>query len=153
MTVMRLIREPSLHGATLGSLYLNDVWQCWTLEDEIREQPGQPVESWKVKGATAIPSGQYQVGLTRSQRFGVVLPELLKVPGFSGIRIHAGNTSKDTEGCLLVGHSRGDATVIESKLALAYLMRALTTAAKELIIIQIDNPLGLHQFIPPEAHL
>lgn len=153
MTVLRLIREPSAHNATLGSLYLNDVWQCWTLEDQIREQEGQPVASWKVPGATAIPARQYQVGLTLSHRFGVVLPELLKVHGFSGIRIHAGNTSKDTEGCILVGHSRGDATVIESKLALAYLMRALQAAAGELIMIQIENPLGLQRFIPSEARV
>lgn len=133
MTVLRLIREPTLHGATLGSLYVNDTWQCWTLERE-----------------AAIPASQYQVGLTKSQRFGMVLPEVLNVPGFTGIRIHAGNTSADTEGCILVGHSRGDARVIDSRLALTWLMQRLKADALEPLMMQIENPLGLHLFIPRE---
>lgn len=149
MTYLRVIREPSDGGATLGSLYLNDVWQCWTLEDVIREPVLSPashmdawVRSWKVPHDTAIPQGRYQVGLTLSQRFGVVLPELMNVPGFSGIRIHAGNTQADTEGCLLVGHSRGEHRIIDSRLALGWLLQRLTVT--EPIVIDIENPRGLH---------
>lgn len=149
MTYIRVIREPSDEGATLGSLYVNDVWSCWTLEDAMREPVLSPashmdawVRSWKVPKQTAIPQGRYQVGLTLSNRFGIVLPELLNVPGFTGIRIHAGNTQADTEGCLLVGHSRGDHRVIDSRLALGWLMQRLKVT--EPIVIDIENPRGLH---------
>ena len=54
-------------------------------------------------GETAIPSGTYTVTLSYSNRFKKTMPEILNVPNFSGIRIHCGNSSKDTEGCLLVG--------------------------------------------------
>ena len=149
MTYLRLIREPTEGGATLGSLYLNDAWQCWTLEDVIREPIWSPasdldawVHSWKLAGRTAIPQGRYQVGLTLSARFGVVLPELLEVPGFSGIRIHAGNTDSDTSGCILVGRSRGEHKVVESRAALAWLQQHLKVT--EAIVIDIENPRGLH---------
>lgn len=76
---------------------------CWSLEDKIREVYGQPVEDWKVPGETAIPVGRYKLISNYSQRFKRMLPLLLDVPGFTGVRIHPGNTEEDTEGCLLVG--------------------------------------------------
>ena len=102
-------RGPSARGATIGQLSIGGVHECYTLEDEVREVPGEPVEKWKVKGETAIPEGRYRVLITRSNRFSeaaghdVLTPELQNVPGFSGIRIHKGNWAKDTEGCILVG--------------------------------------------------
>jgi hypothetical protein len=149
-TMLRLVREPSDQGATLGALYINDVWVCWTLEDVIRE----PVEaatvavaSWKVPGQTAIPAGRYPVALTRSQRFGVVLPEIQHVPGFSGIRIHAGNTAADTEGCLLVGRGRGPARIAESRLALEDVLARLTHAVAP-VWIDVENPPRRHFSAP-----
>jgi hypothetical protein len=103
---LRLIREPSFNGATLGSLYIDGHRYCEVLEDQLREQPGVPVAQWKVKAQTAIPAGRYKVTLTPSARFKMVLPLLLDVPGFEAIRIHGGNTHADTEGCLLVGRVR-----------------------------------------------
>lgn len=103
---LRLIREPSINGATLGSLYIDGHRYCETLEDEIREQPGVPVAQWKVQDKTAIPAGRYRVALAMSPHFKMVLPHLLDVPGFSGILIHGGNTAIDTRGCLLVGRVR-----------------------------------------------
>ena len=89
--------------ATIGRLYVDGSFHSYTLEDTVRELPGVAVEKWKVAGKTAIPVGTYTVALTFSNRFQKVLPQLLNVPGFEGIRIHPGNKSADTEGCLLVG--------------------------------------------------
>ena len=50
-----------------------------------------------------IPAGFYRTRLTFSPKFKEVLPILDGVIGRSGIRIHAGNTIDDTEGCILVG--------------------------------------------------
>ncbi len=91
---------------TIGSLSIDGSFECWTLEDPVREIPGVPVEKWKIKGETAIPVGTYGVIVTMSARFGHLLPEVPKVPGFAGIRIHPGNTAANTEGCLLVGEDR-----------------------------------------------
>lgn len=137
---LRLIREPSAHLATLGSLYVDDVWQCWTLEDELRERAGQPVHHWKVFGETAIRAGDYRVLLSRSQRFGYVTPELLHVEGFTGIRIHPGNKRQDSLGCILVGRGRGDAQLFESRLAFEALMARLVAAPANAIRLLIENP-------------
>jgi hypothetical protein len=103
-----LPREPSAHGATYGKLAVDDQHECETLEDTIREQIGVPVEHWKIPGATAIPAGRYRVTIDFSKRFKRLMPHILDVPGFDGIRIHAGNISAQTEGCILVGRGRQD---------------------------------------------
>lgn len=89
---------------TFGKLFAADGHRlCYTLEDEVREVPGQPVAAWKVKGATAIPAGRYRLTLEVSPRFGVDTLTVHDVPGFVGVRMHAGNTESDTEGCPLLG--------------------------------------------------
>lgn len=102
---------------TIGALYLDDKLECFTLEDVVREIPGASVKDWKIPGATAIPAGLYQVVITPSPRFGRELPLLLDVPGFEGVRIHPGNTAEDTEGCILLGTSRGVDSVHQSRKA------------------------------------
>lgn len=67
----------------------------YTLEDPVRDR--------KIPGKTAIPAGLYRVTLVNSPRFGPDTISLLDVPDFQHIRIHAGNTVEDTEGCPLVG--------------------------------------------------
>ena len=137
---MKLLLErlPSEMTCTLGSLFVNGEYLCVTLEDVVREFPGVPVEQWKIKGETAIPAGTYDVRLTFSNRFQKVLPQLMNVPGFEGIRIHAGNTSADTEGCLLVGREIGSESILQSRMALQDLMDKLTMTT-ELVTIEITN--------------
>lgn len=110
---------------TLGRLYIDGRFECFTLEDEYRgDDPSK-----KVKAETAIPCGTYPLKLTHSPRFGRVLPLVENVPGFVGIRIHAGNDADDTEGCLLVGTSRGTLNgkdaVLDSRTAFARVFAAM----------------------------
>lgn len=137
---LRIIREPSIALTTLGSLYVDDVWQCWTLEDQLREISGKPVADWKVYGETAIKAGRYRVILSRSNRFGYMTPELLQVEGFTAIRIHPGNRRIDSLGCILVGRDRGDAMLANSRLAFGSLMLKLTSAPQGSIELSIENP-------------
>jgi hypothetical protein len=115
---LTLVREPTCEGFTRGELFIDGVPECFTLEDQVRDV--------KIPGETAIPAGRYRVVLTKSPRFKKVLPELLEVPGYTGVRIHAGNTAEDTEGCILVGQRQGKSAVFESQAAMLELMAALT---------------------------
>lgn len=120
--LLTLRREPSARGCTLGRLSVDGRHQCYTCEDVTR--PGEP----KVPGATAIPEGRYRVVVTHSQRFGVRLPLLLDVPGFTGIRIHPGNTAADTEGCILPGLGMLEDRVTDSRAAFGPLLTAIEAA-------------------------
>jgi hypothetical protein len=137
-----LERHPTGLTCTIGHLSIDGEPFCDTLEDPIREKQGKPVNTWKVKGDTAIPQGTYTVEISWSGRFKCDLPILLNVPGFSGIRIHAGNTNKDTEGCILVGTWNGGEFIHNSRQALNGLMDMLEIAniAKRPITIEVRNP-------------
>lgn len=102
---LEVFRKSRSNRATIGELHVDGVFECFTLEDPVREIPGEPVERWKIPGQTAIPAGLYAVTLDMSPRFGREMPHILNVPGFSGVRIHCGNTDADTEGCILLGRS------------------------------------------------
>jgi hypothetical protein len=92
-------------------------------------RPGEPVGRWKVPGRTAIPRGTYKMAITHSPRFGVPLPLIINVPGFSGVRIHAGNQSSETEGCILVGHSwSGGDFIGQSRIAFNAIFQILQKA-------------------------
>ena len=140
--LISIVRKPSKNGATIGDVYVDGVRDCYSLEDEIREVPGKPVSEWKIPGKTAIPAGKYRVVLTKSQRFGKVLPELLMVEGFSGVRIHGGNGPEDTEGCPLVGEECYGDRIGRCKEALLELMAAISQALDggESVFIEIENP-------------
>jgi hypothetical protein len=94
-----LKRSKSSDQSTIGELLINGVHECFTLEDVVR-----PV---KIKNETAIPAGRYNVVISPSPRFERDMPLLEAVPGYEGVRIHWGNTAKDTEGCILVGTTKG----------------------------------------------
>jgi len=137
---LTLIREPSTADATFGVLFVDGVFQCFTLEDVVRPA-GE-----KVFGATAVPEGRYRVIVTMSPRFRRRLPALVNVPMFDGIRIHPGNHPRETEGCILVGLRRSVATseVLESRLAFNPLLEKLEAACSAGDVwIDIINPGGL----------
>jgi hypothetical protein len=133
-----VVRDIGTADYTHGRLYVDGRLECFTLEDcDRRVEAGGK----KVYGLTAIPLGTYSVVLDKSQRFGRIMPRLLDVQQFLGIRIHPGNTSQDTEGCLLVGRGRGRDRVTDSRGAYATLMDKLTDAVArgESITITIER--------------
>ena len=110
-------REPTIGVGTFGRVYVDGVLACQSLEDQVRELEGQPVEQWKVKDQTAIPRGRYRLTVEFSPRFHKDLPRLHGVPGFSGVLIHSGNFESDTSGCILVGTDRNEHGLTNSRLA------------------------------------
>lgn len=125
---LRLKRTFKGDKYTIGNLYINDVYNCDTLEDTDRgltkDMSLKEIQSIKQKGITAIPSGKYSITLDiQSPKFknykqyafcDGYLPRLVGVPGFDGILIHIGNKPEQTEGCLLVGKNRVKGQVIDS---------------------------------------
>ncbi len=110
---IKILRARKLPTRTIGQLYIDDEFFCFTLEDVVREVAGQPVAKWKVYGETAIPSGRYGVTFVNSPKFGAGTLAVEKVPGFEGIRIHSGNTEADTEGCIIVGYKLTTTNLIQ----------------------------------------
>src|SRR5687767_8464640 len=102
---------------TIGKLTVEGNHDYFTLEDVEREIEGRIVAEWKVDGKTAIPRGHYLVEITYSPRFHRYMPQVMGVQGFEGVRIHPGNRAVDTEGCILVGMSKGPDCIYESKKA------------------------------------
>ena len=136
---LEVVRKIFTPESTIGHLLIDGVFECYTLEDCSREKPGVAVSKWKVPGDTAIPEGTYNIVLDYSNRFKKILPRLVNVPGFEGVRIHAGNTKKDTEGCLLVGDSIGKDFIGNSRKAFDRLMEKLVLASnsKKVIIMTV----------------
>lgn len=119
---MRLERLQLDSDVTIGSLTVEGQFECWTCEDTVR------MDGVKIHGETAIPAGQYKVDLTFSPRFNKILPLVLDVKNFSGIRIHPGNTAADTDGCILPGRIRLTKSVGESQLAFKALFAKMQSA-------------------------
>lgn len=104
---------------SIGKLYIDGNYTCDTLEDCDRgltsDMTLAEIQKRKVKDGTAIPTGRYAVNITWSPRFRRELPILEGVKGFEGVRIHSGNTAKDTSGCVLVGQNRKVGMVLDSR--------------------------------------
>jgi hypothetical protein len=130
---LKVLRKALTAKSTIGELHVDGAFECYTLEDAVR-----PV---KIKGVTAIPAGVYEVVVNFSARFRRQLPLLLDVPSFDGVRIHAGNTDADTEGCLLVGKTKGVDFIGSSRGAFDALFAKIQRAAtREKIFIEIAQP-------------
>ena len=130
---IRLARKWFTEKSTTGILYVDDKFFCYTIEDKVRPS-GE-----KIPGKTAIPWGTYPVVVTFSNRFQKPLPLLIGVPNFVGVRIHAGNSAEDTEGCILLGMTHSMDWVGSSQIAMKRLMDALDDAyeARDPISIEI----------------
>lgn len=126
--LITVARGPAFAGAIIGDLFVDGQHECFTLEHEGRE----------------IPVGTYRVSLTLSNRFKRYLPILERVPGRTGIRIHAGNVAGDSDGCLLVGELRGVASVSASVAALGKLiakMEPCLAGGETVSILIVGKPL------------
>lgn len=117
--ILTLDRKYKLPTYTIGKLYIDEEYFCDTLEDKDRgltdDMTVSEISNIKIKKETAIPTGTYKVTITYSNRFKKNMPLINDVKGFEGIRIHSGNTDKDTEGCILVGFNKIKGNVINSR--------------------------------------
>lgn len=135
---IQVIRETFTSKSTIGKMYIGGRFFCYTLEDVDRDKNKDgdlnDAGEQKVYGQTAIPRGKYNVIINMSNRFKVLMPLIQNVPGFEGIRIHNGNKSADTHGCILVGESKGIDFIGNSKMAFAKLMDILTKSKTPITI-------------------
>lgn len=116
-------------GTTTGVLEVDGAQDSFTLEDQVRQVDDLDVAEWKIPKETAIPRGRYRVILDYSNRFGRIMPHVLDVPGFTGIRIHGGNRAGDTEGCIIVGEKRiDDETIADCAPALEHVISLIQQA-------------------------
>ncbi len=125
---LTLQRESPTAVSTPGKLYVEDILECYTLERAVGEGKGP------------IPAGTYEVIIDFSNRFQRMMPHLTAVPNFSGIRIHSGNTWKDTEGCILLGVDRHEDWVGRSREAFNHFFPKLEAASLGSVFIKILEP-------------
>jgi|SwirhirootsSR2_FD_contig_31_9269949_length_511_multi_2_in_0_out_0_1 hypothetical protein len=128
-------RDECTTECTMGRLTVDNEFECFTLEDVVR------ANGLKIAGETAIPAGTYSVEISFSPRFKRDLPLVVNVAGFVGIRIHPGNDASDTEGCILVGRTRLQDRIGESRLAFGALFAKLREATNrgEPITLEVRN--------------
>ena len=141
--ILTLKRIYTCSTYTIGHLYVDGSYICDTIEDTDRmldkSMPMEQILQIKVKNETAIPTGRYKILMnvispkySKSDYYMCIcngkVPRLEDVPGFSGILIHKGNTSKDTSGCLVVGFNKTKGKVLDSKRAFENLYHKLKAA-------------------------
>lgn len=129
---------------TIGKLYIDGKYFCDTLEDKDRglndNMSVDKILSIKVKHETAIPTGTYNIDITYSPKFKKQLPLILNVKGFEGIRVHSGNSDKDSSGCIILGQNKVVGKVINSRVTCDRFNTTLTGAKnrKEKITLKIE---------------
>jgi hypothetical protein len=135
MIILSLRRSEFTDTSTIGTLSWDGSGKWFTLEDRDRNlhqlMSAQAIEQVKIKDKTAIPYGFYEIVIDTSARFKRLMPHVLSVPGFEGIRIHSGNTDVDTSGCILLGKSKAVDTVGMSRTAVDEFEAMLTGALKD----------------------
>ena len=139
---LELTRSVKTNKSTIGELTVNGVFECFILEDKDRglrkDMPISELIVMKIKTRTAIPTGRYEIVVNFSDKFQKMLPLLLDVPAFAGIRIHPGNTDANTEGCLLPGKTKSPDMIGSSRVAFTALFDKIKAALqREKIFITI----------------
>ncbi len=131
---LHLSRIAKKASYTIGKLYIAGQYFCDTLEDPVRSLIDKNSDGdfddageGKVAGKTAIPAGTYKVIFTMSNRFKKIMPLLVDVPGFAGVRMHSGNKPEDTEGCILTGKNTLIGQITDSREWTAALYSKLRT--------------------------
>lgn len=109
-----LQRNTFTEDSTIGTLKIDGVFECYTLEDVDRKLENG---GGKIYAKTAIPRGRYELIMNFSNRFQTYMPLLLNVPQYEGVRVHVGNFAKNTEGCILLGDTKGTNFIGQSKSA------------------------------------
>ena len=127
-------------GYTIGTLSIDGKrlgdgkHYCCTLEDTDRgldsKMSLEKILFLKKPHLTAIPTGRYQITVTYSPHFKRNLPLLNNVPGYSGVRVHPGNTAADTDGCILVGENNAKGRVNNSRYWFGIVFEKITSAIK-----------------------
>lgn len=130
MKRLRLVRVSEYNGATLGVLCVDDMPEFVTLEEAWRDNE---------RKISCIPIGRYKIKPRNSPSRGRVY-EVMDVPERSHILIHAGNTHKDTEGCILLGMQFGkidsESAILASRSAMQRFMALMAgTPETELVIV------------------
>jgi hypothetical protein len=132
---LQLKRETFTEQSTIGTLSIEGKFECFILEDKDRGLSDtmslEKIAGTKVYGKTAIPYGRYEVDWTMSARFKKMMPILLNVIGWSGIRIHSGNSELDSLGCLLCGTRKLSNRITESTIATNKLYAKIESAKKQ----------------------
>lgn len=138
--ILTLRRIAFKESYTIGKLYVDGNYFSDTVEDKDRglddSMTVDEIKKKKVYGETAIPYGTYKVSITYSPRFKKNLPLVEGVKGFEGIRIHSGNTAKDSLGCIIVGKNKKVGMVLDSRATMEKLMKVLNTKENIWLIIR-----------------
>lgn len=117
---------------TIGRVYVDGKLFCNSMEDKDRglrqNMSDKEVSRMKVYGMTAIPTGKYVVKMTYSPKYKRIMPQVMDVKGFTGIRIHSGKTAEDSLGCILLGHNKRKGVILESRKTCAEFERMLAAA-------------------------
>lgn len=120
---------------SIGRLYIDGQFFSNTLEDKDRgltqSMNEADIKKIKVYGETAIPKGTYTIVINYSNKFKRMMPQIMDVKGFNGVRIHEGNTAKDSLGCILVGDNKVTGKVLNSKSTYNKLFSKLKAASSK----------------------
>jgi hypothetical protein len=138
---LKVVRETKNDVCTIGSLFINDVFFCYTLEDKDRGLKQSDsllfIQAKKIFGLTAIPSGFYKLTVNQSPKFKRMLPRILDIKGFDGVLLHRGNSANDSLGCILIGYKKGENSIFESTKAETDLVNRLLLHNNEVHSIEI----------------